>query len=151
MNSLAKLTITLFVILCSMVMSGKASAYHGSEPAGLPPLPVKQCYHQAQVYQRYIVGRLAGLTIEETLLANSFTVRVSKYMIEANGFDPATADEEAALIDEMTYAVYEIPENNLESQAWIQEYVTAEFDKCIAEIPELAEPDDGNAFDRMLE
>ncbi len=154
MNSSAKVTIVFLLFIFGLAgLSTSARAYHGTEPAGLPPEPVQSCYQQAQVYQRYIIGRLAGLTLEETLLFNSFTVRISKYMIETSGHDPADADEEAALIDIMTNTIYEISEENLESQSWIQEFVTAEFDKCIAEIPvaiESLDEEETDAINRML-
>jgi len=135
----------------ALLFSTGAVAYHGTEPEGLPPMPVQQCYQQAQVYQKLIVQRLAGMTLEETLMANEFVVRVSRYVIEANGHDPAEADEEAALIDEIANDVYEIPEDQINNQPYLQEYVTAVFDECVATIPFEASPsDDTEAIDRML-
>lgn len=141
----------LFLCL-ALLFSTAASADHLSGEMSNAPLPVQECYSGARALQQFVTIRRAGLTLEEVLDYNSYTIRVVKYVASHSGeeFDDADAEEH----DNKARKVFALSDEEYTSNVFVREWVTIEFDVCVAAIPQpLTVPSETetDAIDRMLQ
>jgi hypothetical protein len=150
MDSISKLNITLFVILCLMVMFGKASADHTTGMMAGAPKPVQECYAKAQLYQQLVTTRQAGLTREEVSEYSAFTMRIVKYVTERAGEEYDDAEE--VEYDEKATEVYAISEEDLASNVYLNDWIGVKYTACVDLIPDeiILDEDDAQSIDRML-
>jgi hypothetical protein len=114
------------------------------------PEPIQECYATANIFQQLVVTRKAGLSLEETLDYHKYTMRIVKYITESGG---NTYTEESEIEqNDRTRVVYKISEEDLASDVFLQDWLTAKYTDCIAAIPDELKPNntDVQAIDRML-
>jgi hypothetical protein len=139
----------LFLCLTLLFSTGAVADHTTGIMAGAPE-PIQECYATANIFQQLVVTRKAGLSLEETLDYHKYTMRIVKYITESGG---NTYTEESEIEqNDRTRVVYKISEEDLASDVFLQDWLTAKYTDCIAAIPDELKPNntDVQAIDRML-
>lgn len=148
MDSLSKLNIGLFGILCLLFMFGGAKAYHGTEGIQTAPLPVRACFGDAQVYRELQIARNAGLSLEEQRLDNDFGYRILQYYSTLTG-SPIPEDTQEKL-DGMTVEIYSLSAEQVLNDTFMQAWVTTKFDECVSKIDMTPYEAPSESIQRMM-
>jgi len=133
-----------------MFMFGGASADHKEEDT---LQPIKSCFDHVRVYKQMAVNRQAGLTLDETLEANGYTMRVVKFITEQQGLSMDDVYESLESIELKAGVIYAISAEDFASDEYMNKWATDTFNTCVTEIPNFSLTPDASAVeanDRML-
>lgn len=116
-------------------------------------VPITACFNHVKVYKQMAIVRRAGLTLDEALESNGYTMRLVTYITEQQELNVLDLFESLESIQAKARVIYEIPEEDFINDEFLIEWATAQFDTCITEIPGLSlVPDEAEtkANERML-